>query len=154
VLVGECPGLDVGVVEAASESCARRRPDRAWPLGCSDGRCPFVSLVALLTWRDLLFRAKHLFVAAIGPFTPMGRATEPSPLLFYLAGGPMDPVSRLQMARDEINRIFGVGFAERHPELVATVLAAVSQHRPGVRWPLDDGVVSAFDTMVLRIISD
>src|SRR5215831_5314408 len=29
-------------------------------------RCPFVSLVALLTWRDLLFRAKDLFVAAIG----------------------------------------------------------------------------------------
>ena len=28
-------------------------------------RCPFVSLVALLTWRDLLFRAKHLFVAAM-----------------------------------------------------------------------------------------
>ena len=27
---------------------------------------PFVSLVALLTWRDLLLCAKHLFVAAIG----------------------------------------------------------------------------------------
>jgi hypothetical protein len=28
-------------------------------------RCPFVSLVALLTWRDLLFCAKHLLVAAM-----------------------------------------------------------------------------------------
>jgi hypothetical protein len=35
------------------------------------------SSVALLTWRDLLLRAKHLFVAAIGPCTPMGRATGP-----------------------------------------------------------------------------
>src|SRR4051812_47938772 len=37
-------------------------------------RWPFVSLVALLTWQDLLFCAKHLLVAAIGPCTPMGRA--------------------------------------------------------------------------------
>ena len=28
--------------------------------------CPFVSLVALITWRVLLLRAKHLFVAAMG----------------------------------------------------------------------------------------
>jgi hypothetical protein len=34
-------------------------------LGCSDGRCPFVSLVALLTWQDLLFRAKDLLIEAI-----------------------------------------------------------------------------------------
>ena len=31
----------------------------------SDSQCPFVSLVALITRRDLLLRAKHLFVAAI-----------------------------------------------------------------------------------------
>ena len=41
--------------------CVRSRPDRAWSPGCSHGRCPFVSLVALLTWRVLLLRAKHLF---------------------------------------------------------------------------------------------
>jgi hypothetical protein len=28
-----------------------------------------------------------------------------------------DPLSRLQMARDEINKTFGVGFAEKHPEV-------------------------------------
>jgi hypothetical protein len=36
-------------------------------LGCCDGGCPFVSFVALLTWRDLLFCAKHLLSAARGP---------------------------------------------------------------------------------------
>jgi hypothetical protein len=40
----------------------RRRASRA-ALG-ADYRCPLTSLVALLTWRDLLFFAKHLFVAA------------------------------------------------------------------------------------------
>ena len=28
-----------------------------------------------------------------------------------------DPLSRLQLARDEINKTFGVGFAEKHPEV-------------------------------------
>ena len=49
------------------------RPTQARPsvgIGCSDGRCPFVSLVALITWQDLLLRAKHLFVAAIGRRSP------------------------------------------------------------------------------------
>ena len=32
--------------------------------GCTGCRCPLASLVALLTWRDLLLCAKHLFVAA------------------------------------------------------------------------------------------
>jgi hypothetical protein len=34
-----------------------------------------VSLVALLTWRDLLFCAKHLLVAAIGRRSPPRAAT-------------------------------------------------------------------------------
>jgi hypothetical protein len=34
----------------------------------------------------------------------------------------MDPVSRLQLARDEINKLFGVGFAEQHPEVVVVVV--------------------------------
>jgi hypothetical protein len=37
-----------------------------------------------------------------------------------------DPVSRLQMAHDEIDKTFGAGFAQQHPELVAAVLAAAS----------------------------
>jgi hypothetical protein len=28
-----------------------------------------------------------------------------------------DPVSRLRLARDEINKIFGAGFAEKRPEV-------------------------------------
>jgi hypothetical protein len=28
-----------------------------------------------------------------------------------------DAVSRLQLAHDEINKTFGVGFAEKHPEV-------------------------------------
>jgi hypothetical protein len=38
----------------------------------------------------------------------------------------MDPVSRLQLARDEINRIFGVGFAEQHPEVVVVVVQSAA----------------------------
>ena len=41
------------------------QPDRAWPLGCSDGRCPFASLVVLPSV-GLVICVKHLFVAAIG----------------------------------------------------------------------------------------
>jgi hypothetical protein len=47
-------------------SSFRSVPSICDPCLSTDGRCPFVSLVALLTWRDLLFCAKHLFVAAIG----------------------------------------------------------------------------------------
>ena len=36
-------------------------------------QCPFVSLVALITRRVLLFGAKHLFVAAIGGSSIIGR---------------------------------------------------------------------------------
>jgi hypothetical protein len=54
-----------------------RRASRA-ALG-ADYRCPLVSLVALITWRVLLFGAKQLLVAAIGPCMPMGRATGPLP---------------------------------------------------------------------------
>jgi hypothetical protein len=37
-----------------------------------------------------------------------------------------DPVSRLQLARDEINRIFGVGFAEQHPEVLVVVMQSAA----------------------------
>jgi hypothetical protein len=43
-------------------------------LGCRLSRA-FRFLVALARCGDLLLSAKHLFVAAIGPCTPMGRAT-------------------------------------------------------------------------------
>jgi len=32
----------------------------------------------------------------------------------------------LQLARDEINKTFGVGFAEQHPEVLVAVLNAAS----------------------------
>ena len=38
----------------------------------------------------------------------------------------MDPVSRLQLARDEINKTFGVGFAEQHPEVVVVVVQSAA----------------------------
>ena len=28
-----------------------------------------------------------------------------------------DPIGRLQLARDEIDKTFGAGFAEKHPEV-------------------------------------
>jgi hypothetical protein len=37
-----------------------------------------------------------------------------------------EPLSRLQMARDEINKTFGPDFAEQHPELVIAVMNAAS----------------------------
>src|SRR6266487_6663132 len=43
---------------------APKEPARGEGFDACLSRCPFVSLVALLTWRDLLFCAKHLFVAA------------------------------------------------------------------------------------------
>ena len=37
-----------------------------------------------------------------------------------------DPVSRLEMVRQEVDRTFGVGFAAQHPELVAAVMATAA----------------------------
>ena len=37
-----------------------------------------------------------------------------------------DPLSRLQLAHDEINKTFGVGFAEQHPELVVVVVQSAA----------------------------
>ena len=37
-----------------------------------------------------------------------------------------EPLSRLQLARDEINKTFGPDFAEQHPELVIAVMNAAS----------------------------
>jgi hypothetical protein len=40
-----------------------------------------------------------------------------------------DPISRLQLARDEIDRTFGSNYAREHPELVAVVVqSAASDH--------------------------
>jgi hypothetical protein len=52
-----------------------------------------------------------------------------------------DPLSRLQMARDEINKSFGPNFAEQHPKLVVVVSlpsATGRQHvspSPSSVWP-------------------
>jgi len=37
-----------------------------------------------------------------------------------------DPISRLQFARDEIDRVYGVGYAAAHAELVAAVMASAA----------------------------
>jgi hypothetical protein len=37
-----------------------------------------------------------------------------------------EPLSRLQLARDEINKTFGPDFAEQHPEVVIAVMNAAS----------------------------
>src|SRR5262245_39801784 len=52
----------------AHQRRTRAVPTDAAPSGQPSAvyQCPFVSLVALLTWRDLLLCAKHLFLAAIG----------------------------------------------------------------------------------------
>ena len=38
-----------------------------------------------------------------------------------------DPISRLQLARQEIDRVFGPGHAAANPQLVAAVMAAASR---------------------------
>jgi hypothetical protein len=41
----------------------------------------------------------------------------------------VDPISRLQFARDEIDRVFGTGYAAAHPEVVtAVMLTAASDY--------------------------
>ena len=37
-----------------------------------------------------------------------------------------DSISRLQLVRDEIDKAFGAGFAEKHPELVIATMNAAS----------------------------
>jgi hypothetical protein len=37
-----------------------------------------------------------------------------------------DPISRLQFARDEVDRVFGQGYAAAHPEVVASVMLSAS----------------------------
>ena len=44
-----------------------------------------------------------------------------------------EPPSRLQLARDEINKTFGPNFAEQHPELVIAVMNAASSDWAAVR---------------------
>ena len=37
-----------------------------------------------------------------------------------------DPISRLQFARDEVNRVFGEGYAAAHPDVVSAVMLSAS----------------------------
>lgn len=41
-----------------------------------------------------------------------------------------DPISRLQLARQEIDHTFGDGYAAAHPELVAVVMQSASSDTP------------------------
>ena len=58
----------------------------------------------------------------------MGSATGPLPLLLAGAapsmweGSMSDPISRLEFARREIDRVFGSGHARQHPEVVVAVM--------------------------------
>jgi hypothetical protein len=79
-------------------------------------RCPFVSLVALLTWRDLLFRAKDLFVTA-WPFSGARRAVaaqfaQPRSRFVVRAGAALPWGAKIfrvhRLARNGLNeQIFG-----------------------------------------------
>jgi hypothetical protein len=40
--------------------------------------------------------------------------------------GMSDPISRLQLARQEIDRVFGPGYAVGHPEVVCAVMQSAS----------------------------
>src|SRR6476661_3190024 len=62
------PSYLISPIAHAHQRRTRAVPADATPPGQPSAvyRCPFVSLVALLAWRDLLLRAKHLLVAAIG----------------------------------------------------------------------------------------
>ena len=107
-------------------------------------------LVAEIHVRDLLLCAKHLFVAAIrGSSTwwagqkvhtadrrssPWGRATtraapRPSPVGRSTIGRMIampDPVSRLQVAQAEIDRVLGDGYARANPQVVSAVMISAS----------------------------
>jgi hypothetical protein len=37
-----------------------------------------------------------------------------------------DPISRLQFARDEIDRVFGAGYAAAHPEVLVVVMQSAA----------------------------
>lgn len=37
-----------------------------------------------------------------------------------------DPISRLQFAREEIDRVFAANYAREHPEVVTTVMATAA----------------------------
>jgi hypothetical protein len=37
-----------------------------------------------------------------------------------------DPISRLEFARDEIDRVFGPGYAAAHPDVVSAVMISAS----------------------------
>jgi hypothetical protein len=37
-----------------------------------------------------------------------------------------DPISRLQFARDEIDRVFGTNYAREHPEVVTAIMATAA----------------------------
>lgn len=37
-----------------------------------------------------------------------------------------DPISRLQFARNEVDRVFGAGYAAAHPEVVASVMTSAA----------------------------
>jgi hypothetical protein len=55
----------------------------------------------------------------------------------------MDPISRLRFARDEIDRVFGEGYAAQHPDVVASVMmsAAIDFHALSIARALE-GVMS------------
>jgi hypothetical protein len=44
-----------------------------------------------------------------------------------------DPISRLEVCRSEIDRLFGSGYAARHPELVVAMMASAASDWAAMR---------------------
>ena len=108
--------------------------------------------VAIAASADLLLCAKHLFVAAIGGSSThqwrqdsRSRGSEHFPVVAQIAHGAaktgaapavmmagaarlcergacLIPIRRLELAQREIDRVFGSGHAEQHPEVVVAVM--------------------------------
>jgi hypothetical protein len=47
-----------------------------------------------------------------------------------------EPLSRLHLARDEINKTFGPNFAEQHPEVVVLVVQSAASDQAAARFAI------------------
>ena len=53
-----------------------------------------------------------------------------------------DPISRLEFARQEIDRVFGSGHAQQHPELASKLSVEFNRPFAGQESPEGESVVS------------
>ena len=59
-----------------------------------------------------------------------------------------DPVSRLEMVRSEVDRLFGDGFAAAHPELVAATMASAASDWAAAR------LASAIEQVAVALLAE